>query len=150
MNIMVTLILPRYHLLTDLTTLLDIMKMYVFIPFQILVHEIGHNLNMDHDFVNGDPNQKRFSSTGAACTDIDSYMDYYKNLNKWSPCSVEDITQYYNQVGPTKHSTTCITLLGNDNQNNSSIDINNSSHNTGEDHNKGNRTRNTDSNTNQL
>jgi len=78
---------------------------------QILVHEIGHNLNMDHDFLNGDTNSPRVSSTGAACTNISSYMDYNNNPNKWSPCSVEDITTYYNSIGPNNYGTTCMTLL---------------------------------------
>ena len=78
---------------------------------QILVHEIGHNLGMYHDFSNGDPNQPRYSLTNAPCTDIDSYMDYYNDPNKWSPCSVDDITAYYN-INPTEYGTTCMTLLG--------------------------------------
>ena len=69
---------------------------------------------MDHDFVSISGNTKvnRTSSTGAACTNIDGYMDYYVNPNKWSPCSVEDITKYYNQIGPNTYGTTCMTLLG--------------------------------------
>jgi len=84
---------------------------------EILVHEIGHNLNMRHDFVSisgSYPNHvktPRTSSSGAACTDVDGYMDYYVNPNKWSPCSVDDITQYYNQIGPNTYSTTCMTLI---------------------------------------
>ena len=90
-----------------------------FLSTQILVHEIGHNLNMRRDFVSisgSYPNHvktPRTSSSGAACTDVDGYMDYYVNPNKWSPCSVDDITQYYNQVGTVAYSTTCMTLLGN-------------------------------------
>jgi len=78
---------------------------------QILVHEIGHNLNMGHDFRNGNPNSYRFSSTGEACTAVNGYMDYRSNPNRWSPCSVEDMTRYYNQVGPDNYGSTCMTLL---------------------------------------
>ena len=52
---------------------------------------------MDHDF--GDSTtDKRFSSKGEACTGIGGYMDYVPSPNKWSPCSVEDFTAYYNAV----------------------------------------------------
>ena len=80
------------------------------------MHEIGHNLNMDHDFerisYDGKKTPRYADEAGAACTDVDGYMDYYVNPNKWSPCSVDDITQYYNQIGPNTYSTTCMTLLG--------------------------------------
>merc|ERR1712029_1145747 len=81
---------------------------------QILVHEIGHNLNMAHDFTNNNPDSPRYSSTGQPCTDIDSYMDYYNDPNRWSPCSVEDITAYYNSVGPEVYGNSCMTLLDDD------------------------------------
>ena len=62
-----------------------------------MAHEIGHNLGMDHDFgVNG----PRFSSTSKPCTSIGGYMDYLANPNKWSPCSVDDFTAYFNSVNP--------------------------------------------------
>merc|ERR1711990_56373 len=81
---------------------------------QLLVHEIGHNLNMAHDFTNNNPDSPRYSSTGQPCTDIDSYMDYYNDPNRWSPCSVEDITAYYNSVGPEVYGNSCMTLLDDD------------------------------------
>lgn len=79
---------------------------------EILVHEIGHNLNMAHDF-GSSPNDPRTSSTGAPCTNVNGYMDYRPNPNKWSPCSVEDITAYYNSIGPNNYKN-CMTLLGDD------------------------------------
>ena len=42
----------------------------------------------------------RFSSTGEACTGIGGYMDYQPNPNRWSPCSVEDYTSYFESVNP--------------------------------------------------
>jgi len=81
---------------------------------QIVAHEIGHNLNMDHDF-NGSPSNKRYSSSGALCTGINTIMDYYQpDPASWSACSVEDITSYYNSVGPSTYGSSCMTLLGDD------------------------------------
>jgi hypothetical protein len=55
---------------------------------------------MDHDFVKH-PSNPRFSSTGAACTNVDGFMDYGDIIshNKWSPCSVEDFNAYFNKNG---------------------------------------------------
>merc|ERR1712049_2342 len=38
------------------------------------------------------------SSKGEQCSGIGGYMDYTQNPNKWSPCSVEDFTNYYNRI----------------------------------------------------
>ena len=65
---------------------------------QIVAHEIGHNLGMYHDFTNTGGN--KFDSKGQACTGIGGYMDYVSNPTKWSTCSVEDYTKYYNSVQP--------------------------------------------------
>ena len=80
---------------------------------QVFVHEAGHNLNMAHDFLGFENGKKipRFSSKGAPCSDIGGYMDYWTGENKWSPCSVEDATEYYNRIGPTTYGTTCMTAL---------------------------------------
>ena len=43
-----------------------------------MAHEIGHNLNMGHDFL-GSPGTKRTCVTdGSKCTGINSVMDYYQ------------------------------------------------------------------------
>ena len=60
---------------------------------------------MDHDFGSGGTSDKRVSSKGEACTGVGGYMDYNDNHdgngpNKWSPCSVEDLTNYYTSVNP--------------------------------------------------
>ena len=71
--------------------------------FKIIAHEIGHNLGMQHDFgaTTSDP---RFSSQNEACTGIGGYMDYQPNPSRWSPCSVEDFTGYFESV-----NTWCLT-----------------------------------------
>jgi hypothetical protein len=43
--------------------------------FQIVAHEIGHNLGMYHDFLNEDTNQTRSDSQGATCHNIGGVMD---------------------------------------------------------------------------
>ena len=58
---------------------------------------------MRHDF-NGD--QPRFAKDGETpCTGVGGLMDYGRNnggsdnKNRWSKCSNEDLTDYYNQEG---------------------------------------------------
>ena len=53
---------------------------------------------MYHDFTN--EGGSKFDSKGQACTNIGGYMDYVSNPTKWSTCSVEDYTKYYNSVQP--------------------------------------------------
>ena len=66
---------------------------------QVIAHEIGHNLGMYHDF-GASTSTHRYDSNGNDCTGIGGYMDYVSNPNKWSTCSVEDYTTYYNRVNP--------------------------------------------------
>ena len=45
---------------------------------QTIAHEIGHNLNMAHDFINETPGNTRTCTTdGSSCTDIGGVMDYF-------------------------------------------------------------------------
>ena len=52
-------------------------RLFMKLP-QTIAHEIGHNLNMAHDFINETPGNTRTCTTdGSSCTDIGGVMDYF-------------------------------------------------------------------------
>ena len=62
-------------------------KELIQIVFQTITHEIGHNVNMEHDFVCNKVEERqedcdRFCETNPSqtCTNINSNMDYYEVL----------------------------------------------------------------------
>ena len=62
------------------------------ISAETVAHEIGHNLNMDHDFIeaNGpdDKVARNCPTDGSSCTDINGIMDYYEDSPlTWTCCS---------------------------------------------------------------
>ena len=64
-----------------------------------MVHEIGHNLGMMHDF-DGNVLYNRYADEDETelCTGVGGYMDYFNDPNQWSKCSVNDFTTYYNDA----------------------------------------------------
>ena len=65
----------------------------------VFAHELGHALGIEHDF-GDDTGGDRFDRNGVKCTDINGVMDYgaRSSVNKFTTCSKQDFTDYYNQV----------------------------------------------------
>ena len=75
---------------------------------------MGHNLGMNHDFIDPYTSPKTIlrDSKGASCTDSNGVMDYYVTVQKWTTCSVEGFTQHYNDV-VSEAGKFCLGLSGN-------------------------------------
>ena len=44
---------------------------------QTIAHELGHNLNMKHDFDTNPGDTRACTTDGSSCTDIGGVMDYF-------------------------------------------------------------------------
>jgi len=67
---------------------------------ETVAHEMGHNLGLAHDCLNGNCAYWSNSYKGPRVQDgkeCFGYMDYKDDTNYWSACSVSDFTAYINQ-----------------------------------------------------
>merc|ERR1712142_181543 len=68
-----------------------------------VVHEIGHNLGMFHDF-DVNPTDltevNRYDSNGEKCTDEGGIMDYNQEYSRWTQCSSDDFQNYFDRNQP--------------------------------------------------
>jgi hypothetical protein len=55
---------------------------------------------MERDFIEPLTNPKEiiYDSSGNSCTDINGVMDNNPLVQKWTTCSVESFTEYYNDI----------------------------------------------------
>ena len=63
-----------------------------------MAHEVGHNIGLNHDM-------GRRDKWGRNCHGVGGYMDYEgwkSSVRRWSQCSKEDLTKYYNQHGGSR------------------------------------------------
>jgi hypothetical protein len=84
--------------------------------FQYFAQLLGHSLGMKHDFIEplSIPKGIIYDSNGDSCTDIYGVMDNKPLVQKWSKCSVESFTEYYNEV-VTSQGKFCMDPPGNGN-----------------------------------
>jgi len=62
---------------------------------QTFAHELGHSLNMPHDF-KGQGNIPRKDSSGKSCLTVAGMMSYKETKTTWSTCSKEALAKQFN------------------------------------------------------
>ena len=59
-------------------------------------HEVGHAINMQHDFKTFHPHVEKNDKDGHMCSNISGVMDYSRNQpTVWTSCSKDDLTRLY-------------------------------------------------------
>jgi len=73
---------------------------------ETIAHEIGHNLNMEHDFDPSPGDTRECTTDGSSCTGIGGVMDYFGDTTKWTCCSNADFKALYD-AGSADCLTAC-------------------------------------------
>merc|ERR1711881_474626 len=76
---------------------------------QTFAHELGHSLNMDHDFKGQSTSTPRYDSSGKSCLTVAGMMSYKETKTTWSTCSKEALAVHFKimQAGTNKFITNC-------------------------------------------
>merc|ERR1711981_638118 len=76
---------------------------------QVFAHELGHSLNMPHDFEGQSTSTARKDSSGKSCLTVAGMMSYKETKTTWSTCSKEALAAHFKimQAGTNSKITNC-------------------------------------------
>merc|ERR1711981_1171661 len=76
---------------------------------QVFAHELGHSLNMPHDFKGQSTSTARTDSSGKSCLTVAGMMSYKQTKTTWSTCSKEALAAHFKimQAGSNSQITNC-------------------------------------------
>merc|ERR1711981_478581 len=76
---------------------------------QTFAHELGHSLNMPHDFKGQSTSTANTDSSGKSCLTVAGMMSYKRTKTTWSTCSKEALAAHFKimQAGTNSQITNC-------------------------------------------
>merc|ERR1712141_914683 len=76
---------------------------------QTFAHELGHSLNMPHDFKGQSTSTARKDSSGKSCLTVAGMMSYKETKTTWSTCSKEALAAHFKimQAGTNSKIKNC-------------------------------------------